>query len=56
MEPARPVPDDWRTRARQDLETYIDIMIHHDPAMKNALMCFGKKGGFRWAMNLFYDR
>lgn len=44
------------SKARQDLETYIDIMINHDPAMKMAYLCFGKKGGIQWAMNLFYGR
>ncbi len=56
VSPAQPVAEDRRETARKDFETYVDVMINHDPAMKNAYLCFGKEGGRRWALNLFYDR
>ncbi|MCP4717155.1 MAG: hypothetical protein GY868_18685, partial [Deltaproteobacteria bacterium] len=53
---AVPVPEAEQLNARHDFETYVDVMIEHDPAMKNAHLCFGKKQGRAWALNLFFDR
>ncbi len=56
IEKAHPVPDERLPQARQDLDTFVDIMINHDPAMKIFAKLFGKKGSRKRALELFYNR
>jgi hypothetical protein len=56
VEKATPLSGESLDQARCAFEGYLKTVIDHDPGVKGYKMLFGKEGGVKRALDIFFDR